>query len=342
MNPSGVLLLLGAWLGAAQAQGAATPVSGQVRLQWDERVANTTGPLAAAHAMHPGAVALPGSGATLEAELRASGRGLAGVVTLQQQHLAGRASAGQAWVNELYASHDAGAWQFSAGKKIVAWDVGYGFRPNDVVQQEERLSLVDSTPQGRPLLVAEHFSANTAWSLVWVNPTATADALGGKEPALAARFYRRADALDWYAFARAGVHSGGSVGAAAAWVASEALELHGSLRLLNHATSQALLGGSWTSAQQVSVLAEAWRDGTSTPQRKLMLRASWTHEGWKPALDLLYTPADQGRVVTASLTWQGDRVQVQGGVRTCGGPAQALLAQGPVRRQAYVAATLAF
>lgn len=45
---------------------------------------------------------------------------------------------------------------------------------------------------------------------------------------------------------------------------------------------------------------------------------------------------------TAALLWKGDRVQVQGGLRLYGGPAQSVLAQLPSRRQAYLALTWAF
>ena len=242
----------------------------------------------------------------------------------------------------MYASHDGGAWQFSAGKKIVSWDVGYGFRPNDMVQQEERRSLVSTTLEGRPLLLAEHFNADAAWSLVWVNPTGAVGDPGGKEPALAARFYQRSGAVDWYGFARSGAQTGASVGAAVAWVASDALELHGSARLLDHSVSQVLLGGTWTTEDQLSLLAEAWWDGTATLQRNLMLRLSWQHEGWQPALDVLYTPQDRGRVLTSSLSWQGDRVQVQGGLRVYGGPPEAVYRQLPLSRQVYAALTWAF
>jgi hypothetical protein len=322
--------------GAALAQTASLPtsqpLSGQIRLQQDDLQANT------GLARPP---PVPSGYSTLEAELRASGHGLTAVVTLQQRQQ-DDASDNRAWVNELYASHDGGAWQFSAGKKIVSWDVGYGFRPNDMVQQEARRSLVGSTLEGRPLLLAEHFDASTAWSFVWVNPTGSMDDPAGKEPALAVRFYQRAGAVDWYGFARNGAQTGASVGAAVAWVASDALELHGSVRLLNHASSQVLLGGTWTTESQVSLLTEAWWDGTAALQRNLMLRLSWQHEGWQPALDVLYTPADRGRVLTASLSWQGDRVQVQGGLRVYGGPADALVMQSPVRRQAYCAMTWAF
>ena len=63
----------------------------------------------------------------------------------------GRTTTSRAWVNELVLSHDAGAWQFAVGKKVVAWDVGYGFRPNDMVQQEERRTFASSSAPGRPV-----------------------------------------------------------------------------------------------------------------------------------------------------------------------------------------------
>ena len=54
---------------------------------------------------------------------------------------------------------------------------------------------------------------------------------------------------------------------------------------------------------------------------------------------MLFTPADGGRVVTAALGWQGDRMRVDTGWRMYGGPADSLLAQTPTRRIAYVAGT---
>jgi hypothetical protein len=396
----------------AQTPAEAIQFSGQVRLQGLGQQASSTGPLAQADALQKGIVELPSNGGALEAELRASGHGLSSVVTLQQPWSSGGATSSKAWVNELYASHDGGAWQFSAGKKIVAWDVGYGFRPNDVIQQEARRTLISSTPEGRPLLMAEYFNASTAWSWVWVNPTASSDALGSAEPALALRVYQRDGAVDWHGFARVGAHTGASVGAAAAWVANDALELHGSLRYLqrfdslNNAASssalvasnpwqsstetgvrQILLGGTWTHESQLSLLAEGWWDGTapsdaqwdawmdrngklatlaawgapaaavagnlswqmqafstspSLRRGNVFLRLSWQHDAWQPALDILYTPTDRGRVVTASLSWQGDRVQLQGGLRAYDGPANAVLMQLPTRGIAYVASTWVF
>lgn len=396
----------------AQAQDAAPQLSGQVRAQWDDVHANTAGPLAAAHGAQAGMAALPVNGVILETELRASAKSINAVLTLQQQRNDGQAINNRAWVNELFASIDAGAWQFSAGKKIVSWDVGYGYRPNDMVQRETRRTLVSSTPEGRPMLLAEHFDADTAWSLVAVNPSASMNARGAQEPALAARLYQRFGAADAYGFARLGARTGASAGAALAWVATEALELHSTLRYSKQVDSQSidpntialvaqnpwqqstaqkvtqwLIGGTWTSPSQLSLLTEVWWDGSAPSDAQwnnwsqrnhqlsalaalgapaaavagnqawqaqslglsqnlrrsnVFVRLSWQKDPWKPSLDLLYTPADQGRVVTAALTWQGDRMQVQGGVRVVGGPAAAVLAQLPAKQLAYVALTWTF
>ncbi len=63
---------------------------------------------------------------------------------------------------------------------------------------------------------------------------------------------------------------------------------------------------------------------------------------WQPALDVLFHPADRGRIVTASLTWQGDRVKLEGGLRVNAGPQSAVVRQLPVGGQAYLSGTWAF
>jgi len=388
-------------------------VSGQLRAQWVQPRVATAGPLAQAQVLQPGIASVATPGATTEAELRASGHSVTTVATLQHQSLQGTSTQqptvnNSSWVNEMYVSHDAGSWQFSAGKKIVSWDVGYAFRPNDMVQQEERRTLVSTTAIGRPVLSAERFGAESAWSFLAVNPVNNVDATGAQEAALAARAYVRDGAVDWHAFARAGQHTGASLGGAVAWVATEALELHASARYAKAMDTKAmapgtnanavlasnpwqtssvpdvgqvLVGGTWTHASQFSLLAEAWWDGSalsdaqwdawntrnaqlqrlaalgapasavagnlswqadafgasgSLRRSNVLVRASWVMDAWSPALDVLYTPADQGFSVSASLLWKGDRVQVQAGLRSYGGPESAVLAQLPTKHTAYL------
>lgn len=411
MRRCSVALVLAACVASADAAGPFdnAEFGAELRAQWQGQQASEQGPLAAAAALQPGGFALPRGVATLAAELRGRVGPLAGIVTLEQQKPEGGPAQSEARLNELHLSGGIGAWQFSAGKKILGWDVGHGFRPNDLVQQEQRRALLPTTLEGRPLLLAEHFDADTAWSFVVVNPTEAAQTRGADEPALVARVYRHDGALDAYGYARHGAHTGASLGASFAWVASDALELHGSLRGLERADTlvltadgetlvrsapwlatttgpalQALVGASWTNADQLSLLAEAWWDGTARSddqwdawtarnrglaalpappaavagnlawqasafdgghnlrRANLFGRIAWTHGAWQPALDLLLTPADRGRALTASLTWQGDRVRVDAGARFYGGPGAAVLAQLPVRRIGYLSATLAF
>jgi len=155
-------------------------------------------------------------------------------VVAQAERPEGGPGHSQATVMEGYAAGTLGNWQWSLGRKVVGWDVGYGFRPNDVVQQEVRRLLVAVPLQGRPVLMAERYTPDAAWSLVAVNPTTERSATGAREPALAARWYQRLGAADAYAFARWGQRTRGSLGAAFAWVVSDALELHGSLRHMAH------------------------------------------------------------------------------------------------------------
>src|SRR5437763_952437 len=132
---------------------------GELRARWDARSGNDSG-----------LVPAPPSAAVAEAELHGRWTAFSANLLLSGSHAEGDGTASFARFNELYASGDFGAWQASAGKKIVGWDVGYGFRPNDVVQQEERRTLLMLTQEGRPLVQLEHFKAESAASLVWVNP----------------------------------------------------------------------------------------------------------------------------------------------------------------------------
>jgi hypothetical protein len=396
----------------AGAQAGDYQFSGQVQGVLIDQQTATNGPMAQAVSLNPDIAPLPASGAWVETQLRLIGNGLTATGTLWQQREEGQPWTHREWVNELYISHGIGDWQFAVGKKIVGWDVGYAFRPNDMVQQETRRTLVTNTIEGRPMLMAERFDADTAWSIVLVNPTHPREDRGAEEPALAFRVYRRNGPLDLYGFARYGARTNGSVGTAAAWVASDAVELHASLRYFaeadtvaidpadsgvvktnpwgNASTShgaQALIGGTWTSEYQLSVIAEAWWDGSAMSNAQwdawtarnmqlvdligspvpsgaiaanliwqtdafgassnlrrtnLFVQASWTIDKWQPTLDVLYTPADAGRIVTASLIWQGDTVRLAAGLRFYGGPPDAILAQVPTRRIGYLSATWAF
>ena len=315
---------------SAHAQDGGANFSGTLQAQWDQRRSTDLGPLAQANALQSGIAPVQPDGATLQAELRASAAHWSFIGTAQQQALAGQASGldgnGQSWLNEAEVHHDFGAWQWSAGKKIVGWDVGYAFRPNDVVQQEVRRTLVATTAEGRPLVMAEHLGADDAWTWVAVNPTADRASPGGREPALAVRYYLRHGAVDWHSFARVADRTGSSVGAAVAWVATDALELHASAREMERAdavamvplastltpsdpwqpvtqgaTTQALVGATWTSESQVSVLVEVWWDGTALSGQQW---SDWRRRN--QALQSLVALGAPASAVAGNLAWQAD------------------------------------
>jgi len=285
---------------SATPRSASMDWGGEVRAHADGVHRNGRGPLAESTELAPGLASRPASAAVLDVELHGRWSPAAVPALALQANIlasarreAGGTTSSNARSNELYASADLGPWQLSAGKKIVGWDVGYGFRPNDVVQQEVRRTLLTVTQEGRPLIQAEHFDADTSTALVWVHPLragkeAAAQRFAG-ESALAARWYRRDGHADTHLFGRLGQHTGASVGAAWAWVATDELELHASARLLQRhdgwtasSTSdaavlttnpwsiatlgpaqQVLVGAQWTGAWRQSLIVEAWHDGTA-------------------------------------------------------------------------------
>ena len=252
-----------------------------------------SGQIHAYHTMQP-------SSNTLQAELL--GNTTLGTVnlhagaTMQAQQGAEAPGIPPSRFNEAYAQGSAVGWLWSAGKRVVAWDVGYGFRPNDMVQQEVRRTLVPEPLEGRPLLMAERFDGR-------LEPV---DLLMSRVSGTPMSLLKLP------------------------WVASDALELHASVR-----GDQQLVGGTWTFENQISLLVEAW-------PKNVYARVSWQHERWQPALDVLYMPADQGVLATASVVWTGERINIAMGLRTTAGPDSATVRHMPYQRQGYVVATWAF
>jgi hypothetical protein len=145
--------------------------------------------------------------------------------------------------------------------------------------------------------------------------------------------------VDWHGFARWGGHTRGSLGAAVAWVARDELELHGSARWLTAAdtlamaasvsnaaplvtsnpwqpaqarhTAQCAGGRQLDHAEQLSLLAEAWWDGTA------LSNAQWSQMGHAQP-----HAGQSGRVrpapmaaVAGNLAWQGSAFSTAGNLR---------------------------
>ncbi len=335
-----LLAVIAMGLGCTAALADVDAVSSQVRVYWSDKTTASDGPIAMANQLQSGTAAINTGERVLQWEIagdqKMGSTTWHASATLQTQLLASDATRSRAWLNEVYATDSALDWEWTVGKKVVSWDVGYGFRPNDVVQQEARRSLAFEPLTGRPVVMAEHFTADTAWSAVWVEPgSAMSDSTKTPEPAFAARWYRRAGAVDWHGFFRHGQQTGTSLGWAAAWVASDALELHASVRTYQHVVTiithvpdqaiannnpwqtalsgggqQFLLGASWTFENQVSLMLEAWHDDAALSD------SQW--DDWKERNQALAQWARLGAsagAVAGNLAWQANAFGVASNLR---------------------------
>lgn len=200
--------------------------------------------------------------------------------------------------HEAYADFSLAGERFSAGRKVLSGDVGYAFRPLDVLQRESRLQLAPPPLTGIPMIAWDNFGADSAWSLILANPghgagNAASTAASRDDSSLALRVYRRVASADFHGVARASARNGLELGAGFAAVPDEAIEIHGSLltqqrgeRRVPLATGagaaqllsaeralqferhgrigKALLGATWTAESGISAMGEVWWDGAAS------------------------------------------------------------------------------
>jgi hypothetical protein len=312
-------------------------------------------------------------------------------------------------VNQFYYDAETGPGNgLTLGKKIMTWGVGFGFRPLDVVQREDRRGINPPPLTGIPMLAWDSFSADEAFTLVWQRPGSGRGNGAGEDTALAAHWYRLAAGTDLHAVARLSGRNGLEAGAGFSRAFGEEWSLHGAAlnqqryaRSLNRlaetgagilATSspmadaggsnalKAVAGAQWTGDSGFGILLEAWYDGEAcsraewqrlntltarqraltglAPQSAIEGNVAWSSQAfnrpnlmrenlmtrfsydvdqrWKSALEWLATPHDGGRAVTLSLSHEGNRQRIGGGIRWLGGAADSALAQAPLRRAAWL------
>jgi hypothetical protein len=221
-------------------------------------------------------------------------------------------------VNELSLERAFGAGFVTVGKKVMSWDVGYAFRPLDVVQQEDRRALYTPVLEGVPLLAWETFDADSALTVVLSNPGRGQAAQPRGDGSAAARYYRHRGTRDEYAVLRVSQRNGVEGGVSFSDVRSDALELHGSmlfqqrhdtwtgLRWQQHGGGgKALAGLTYTTESKFMLVAEAWLDRTALPgqQRNLMLGGSHNDGDVDVAADVLWQPQNGSKIGTLSLSW---------------------------------------
>jgi hypothetical protein len=280
---------------AADAEHAATPPKADLAL-----ALRTIPQIPHANPDSPYVLGLPithlaGDSITDQVELRAHRDGVNLIWTGSVQVQQDLAPSYTGVLNEAVLDRDWAGLRWSIGKKVLSWDVGFGFRPLDVVQQENRRALLVYALEGIPGVSAEAYGADSAWTFVLANPGRGSADQPRDDASLAVRYYRRIEGIDSYAVARLSRREEGQAGASGSWVANDNLELHASalyqrryelslnalalgagaagefpLSLVDpiatvarENATRALLGATLSSEDGWSVLAEAWYDGTA-------------------------------------------------------------------------------
>lgn len=253
---------------------------------------------------------------------------------------------GSGTLNELSFERALGGGFVSIGKKVMSWDVGYAFRPLDVVQQEDRRALYPSPLAGVPMLAWETFGESSALTVVLSNPGRRLAGQPRDDGSVAARLYRHIGTVDQYAVLRVSERNGVEGGVSFSDVRGEGLELHGSVLLQQrHDTwlgtrwqgqgggGKALGGMTWTTEGKFSLLAEAWLDRTALPgqERNVLLHGSQDFGDLILSADMLWQPRTGDRIPGLSLSWTRSPWAMNLSVRRYGGMA------GIVTRRAAIA-----
>lgn len=222
----------------------------------------------------------------LELRLREGGLNAQGI--LREQAVQGTSPEQHGILNQLY--YD-GEWDeglgWTAGKKVMSWGVGFGFRPLDVVQRENRRGVNLPPLVGVPVLAVERFTTDAAWTLALTSPGQGAGSDDSRDSSLAFHWYQLAGGDDLHAVARLSHRRGFEAGFGATRVVGEEWSFHGAALYERHyakslntlaengglfATAdpmtstpprngaKAVAGTQWTGASGWSVLAEGWYD----------------------------------------------------------------------------------
>jgi hypothetical protein len=221
-------------------------------------------------------------------ELRYREGGLNAQGILREQAVQGAKPEQHGIVNQFYYDGEWGeGLGWTAGKKVMSWGVGFGFRPLDVVQRENRRGVNLPALVGVPVLAVERFTADDAWTLAWTSPGQGAGSDENRDSSLAFHWYRLVGSDDLHAVARFSHRRGFEAGVGATRVVGEEWSFYGAALYQRRYTktlstlaengglfatadpmasmprrngAKAVAGAQWTGASGLSVLAEGWYD----------------------------------------------------------------------------------
>lgn len=232
---------------------------------------------------------VPNRASRQDLELRVREGGFNAQGTLRWLATQGRTPEQHGIANQFYYDGEIGnGLGWTAGKKIMSWGVGFGFKPLDVVQRENRRAVNAPALVGTSVLAAEQFTADEAWTLAWTHPGQGQGSDDFHDASLALHWYRlAASGDDLHGVARLSHRRGIEAGAGATRVIGEEWSLYGAAlyerrtRRLTNALAdnggvlaladpmserigggglRAMAGAQWTGESGWSALVEAWYD----------------------------------------------------------------------------------
>ncbi len=221
--------------------------------------------------------------------LRLREGGFNALETLRWRAIQGRTPERHGITNQFYYDGELGnGLGWTVGKKIMSWGVGFGFKPLDVVQRENRRAVNPPALVGTSVLAVERFTADEALTVAWTHPGHGEGSDDFHDASLALHWYRlSASGDDLHAVARLSHRRGLEAGIGATRVIGAEWSLYGAAlyeprtrRLANalldsgstFATAdpmservgnggvKAVAGAQWTGESGWSTLVEAWYD----------------------------------------------------------------------------------
>lgn len=238
-----------------------------------------------------------------EVELRAQQGGLNAQGILRQQAADGQRPEYHGIANQFYYDGQiTPGLGWTVGKKAMPWGVGFGFKPLDVIQREDRRGINPPPLVGVPLVALERLTETDAWTIAWTRPAQGGGETDSRDSSLALHWYRLVDGDDLHGVLRLSQRRRVEAGLGATRVIGDEwsvygaalyqrrgwqrthllLDSGGTFASVDPMTEQArgsgaksVAGVQWTGESGVSVLAEAWYDADA-----------WRERDWR-ALDAL-------------------------------------------------------
>ncbi len=234
------------------------------------------------------AAEIPRRASRQDIELRLQQDGFNAQGVLRQEVASGSSPEYHSIANQFYYDGQvATGLGWTVGKKVLSWGVGFGFKPLDVIQREDRRGVNAPPLVGVPLVALERFSGNDAWTVVWTHPGQGEGVTDDRDSSVALHWYRLVGDDDLHTVVRISQRRRLEAGLGATHIVDDEWAIHGaalyqrrSWRMTNSlldsggtlATTdpmtetaqgggvKSVAGMQWTGESGISILAEAWYD----------------------------------------------------------------------------------